>query len=363
MEWNNEIIKHTLKTWGFNLNELDINKIKYVPMHEWGISSKDKPQLYIDNLQCCVGLFAYGNNFGFISHINPIVIRNNEYIIGENGELTCSRCNDLLNQILNHSKNITEPFQIGIALGIMPLNDIDMPMVSLYKGINKVISILRELDIPVNDYIIIDAPELIIDTRNNTIITSNKTIREELPYTKEIIVSPDGIRCHVLDTNKIEFDSNCIGRKNKETIVLRANGNERIDTINSLGLIESTYITKPGEAIFYNSENDQYVPRDGNGNSRMFDDIENYDFEITTPLFQFKNNEAVKVKNKKVAYLLPKIINKPTCIKDAWGLGNHQFLYEGATLKKDPDTNKVTGIEKEAFDNTWEIFTNKEKNR
>ena len=147
-----------------------------------------------------------------------------------------------------------------------------------------------------------------------------------------------------------------MGRKCKETIVLRAKEAEKIETTNALDLVESVYITKEGDAIFYNSEKDKYVPRDGNGNAWMFDTIENYGYEITAEPFKFGDNVAIKVKSTNKAYVLPEIVEIPTCIKNAWGEGDHQFLFQGATLKKDPNSGKVTGIEKEAFDNTWEVF-------
>ena len=204
-----------------------------------------------------------------------------------------------------------------------------------------------------------------LDINKNTIITPKKEKDDKmrLRYTDEKIISPDGIECQVLDTVNTDFTDTPIGRKGVETIVLKAKGNETINTINALGLIESTYITKPGEAIFYNNEKDIYVPRDGNGNSRMFDNLEKYDFEVTTEPFTFGDNIAVKVKSTKKAYLLQEIIEIPTCIKDAWGPGAHQFLFQGATLKKDVSSGKVTGIEKEAFDKTWEILETKEKSK
>ena len=160
----------------------------------------------------------------------------------------------------------------------------------------------------------------------------------------------------VLDTSTVDFSEAMEGRKSKETVVLKANGNEKIDTINSEGKVESTYVTKPGESIFYNNDKDIYVPRDGNGNAWPFEKISDYGYEITTEPFQFNGNIAVKVKSTNKAKVLPEIITIPTCIKDAWGEGAHQFLYEGATLKKDPTNGKVTGIDKEAFDQTWEIL-------
>lgn len=175
-------------------------------------------------------------------------------------------------------------------------------------------------------------------------------------YKNEIITSPDGIECKVLDESKIDFSNSCKGRKNKETLIFRANGNEKIETINSDGNVESTYVTNPGDAIFYNNKKDIYVPRDSNGIAWQFDKIIDYGYEITEGPYQINNNTAIKVKSTSIAYLLPEIIIIPTCIKDAWGVGAHQFLFKGATLKKDLKSGKVTGIDKFAFDETWEII-------
>lgn len=183
----------------------------------------------------------------------------------------------------------------------------------------------------------------------------------DLIYENETIISPDGIVCRVLDTSKIDFSEAAFGRKNKETIVMKAVGNEEINTVNSNGMIESTYITNPGEAIFYNNDEDIYVPRDGNGNAWMFDCITSYGYEISEGVHQFKAHVAVKVKSTNIAQVLPEIITIPTCIKNAWGEGSHQFLYEGAALKKNLITGRVTGVDKVAFCNTWEIIE-KQKN-
>ena len=179
-----------------------------------------------------------------------------------------------------------------------------------------------------------------------------------LKYFDEYIKNPDGIDCRVLDVQNVDFSSSVMGRKAKETIVIRAKGNEKIDTINAKWLVETSYVTSEGNAIFYNNEKDIYVPRKKDGTPWNFDDIEEHGYEITTDLFIFNNSVAVKVKSTNIAYLLPEVIDAPTCIKDAFGVGNHQFLFEGATLKMDPNTLKVTGIEKGAFDTTWEITRN-----
>lgn len=182
-----------------------------------------------------------------------------------------------------------------------------------------------------------------------------------LHYTDEFICNENGIKCRVLDISKLDFSMAYVGRKKTETMIIKANGNEKIETVNSAGLTESTYITTAGDAIFANSEEDIYVPRDSSGKAWQFDLIESYGYEIVSNEFSHNGNKAVKVKSTKLAYLLPEIILMPTCIKDAWGQGSHQFLFEGATLKKDMENGRITGIEKGAFDETWEIIGNKGK--
>lgn len=112
----------------------------------------------------------------------------------------------------------------------------------------------------------------------------------ELKYTNEFILNENGIKCRVLDISKIDFSQAIEGRKIKETLVLKANGNERIETINSDGLVEATYITSPGDAIFVNNEQDIYVPRDSFGMAFKFDSIEEYGYEnfYITKIVQLK---------------------------------------------------------------------------
>lgn len=180
-------------------------------------------------------------------------------------------------------------------------------------------------------------------------------------YTDEVIKNEDGVDCKVLDTDKVDFTDAYVGRKSAETLVVKADGTEKIETINSAGLVESVYEPNMGDAIFVNSETDKYVPRDSMGNAWQFDSIESYGYEKSTDVFLQDGKPAVKVKSTKLASLLPEIISVPTCIKAAWGVGAHQFLFAGATLKKDNETGKVTGIDKEAFDRTWEIIENKNR--
>lgn len=72
MEFDKELLERSLKIWDFDIDQLSIDAIQHVPMHEWKLATKDKPLLYVENLQCCVGLYAYGNNFAFAAHINTV---------------------------------------------------------------------------------------------------------------------------------------------------------------------------------------------------------------------------------------------------------------------------------------------------
>ena len=174
-----------------------------------------------------------------------------------------------------------------------------------------------------------------------------------LSYTGEIITSPDGEDCAVLDTSKVDFSRAAQGRKAAKTLVREAKGGEEIHTRNSEGKIESTYTAQKGDAIFINLHNfdDVYVPGDKDGSRWQFSELEARGYEVVG---DDPENGGVRVKNTTTAPILHEIIERPTCLKDSWGPGNHAFLYAGATLK-DNGGGRITGIDKEAFDNTWEI--------
>ncbi len=173
-----------------------------------------------------------------------------------------------------------------------------------------------------------------------------------LPYTAEIISSPDGIPCKVLDSKAVSFDGAVEGRKATETLVRCAAGGEAIETKNSEGRVESVYEASAGDAIFINLHNpeDIYVPGNPDGSRWQFKDLTSKGYEITGDDYE---GGGVRVKSTAKSKLLHEAVEEPTCIKDAWGEGQHQFLFEGATLKLN-NNGSVTGIDKEAFDATWE---------
>lgn len=176
-----------------------------------------------------------------------------------------------------------------------------------------------------------------------------------LAYKEEWVDNPEGIACQVLDGAKVDFSSAVSGRKSAETLVRRAEGGEIIQTKNSDGQVESTYAAKDGDAIFINLHNldDIYVPGNEDGSRWQFSELEDKGYEIVGDDHE---NDGIRIKSTSVSKLLVEAVQDPTCIKDAWGEGQHQFLFKGATLKFNDDGH-VTGIDKEAFDATWEVMS------
>ena len=175
----------------------------------------------------------------------------------------------------------------------------------------------------------------------------------DLPYKDEWIDNPNGIACRVLDVENVDFSTASIGRKTAETLVRCAQGGEVIETKNSEGKVESTYTAQPGDAIFVNLHNtdDIYVPGNDDGSRWQFDELAERGYEFVADDLE---NNGVRVKNMAAFKILLEAIDQPTCIKDAWGEGQHAYLFEGATLKLNDD-GRITGIDKEAFDATWEV--------
>ncbi len=171
-----------------------------------------------------------------------------------------------------------------------------------------------------------------------------------MKYTNEVITSPDNIACDVLEVTGVDFRAAERGRKKTETTVRKAEPGEEIVTRNN-GIVESVYVTVGGEAIFINNPDDVYVPGNPDGSRWQFSELEQKGYEIISRV----DSETVTVKSAQTFPILPEIITQPTCIKDAWGPGQHQFIFKGATLKLN-DNGSVTGIDKNAFDTTWEVL-------
>lgn len=138
-EYDKELKLKSLSIWGFDIKNLDIEKIVHVPMHQYRIATKEEPMLYVDNLQCCIGLYAYGNNFGFAAHINPVVMCGDEYELDNRGKvIRCRRMDDLKSAILNNHF-LLGVINIGISLDCSPLDENYPTVKMIYDGIDNLI--------------------------------------------------------------------------------------------------------------------------------------------------------------------------------------------------------------------------------
>jgi len=160
-EYNKEVIERILKIEGFNID--NINMVKHVPMHQYRIINKDKPLLLIENLQVCIGLYAYSKEFGYAAHLNPVVIRGDEFVVDKFKNIKhCNRVEELYKEIIK--ANPKNEVYIGISIGCNPtyktyivvdmLNIlIDKLIVKLKKiGINAI-----KLDLENNHIFIVDS--------------------------------------------------------------------------------------------------------------------------------------------------------------------------------------------------------------
>ena len=180
-EYDKEMIIRSLKIYGFDMEEIDVDKINYVPMHDYRVATNNKPLLYINNLQCCVGVYAYNNNFGFCAHINTVAMENGDYEVDHNKKPTrCRRIDDLYETILKEKEKFINPVKLGISLGSNPLDKEVPTMRMIYKEIATLICKLNKVGI---DYILLPEQQesnFIIDTENSKIIYPNhKKIRNK----------------------------------------------------------------------------------------------------------------------------------------------------------------------------------------
>ncbi|MBQ2872599.1 MAG: hypothetical protein IJE89_01205 [Bacilli bacterium] len=173
-EYNKEIILRILKLEEFELDNLNPNEIQHVPMHQYRVSKKNSPYLLVENLQVCIGLYAYTNNFGFAAHLNPVVMRGNEFECDKNKNIIyCRRIDDLFNAITNIKPEGN--IHIGIALGLAPVRETYQQAEMLDKSIDELIFKLNTMGIDATKLNIQHNHIFILDSTNGSIITPTNT--------------------------------------------------------------------------------------------------------------------------------------------------------------------------------------------
>lgn len=166
-------------------------------------------------------------------------------------------------------------------------------------------------------------------------------------------VKKDGVIYHLVDTNKLTGLFEELGRQvefGKKTALTKAyfaKPGEEIVTRHDSGE-ETHYKAQGGEVVFDNGGGDKFVPRDEEGKSNGAQLLKDK-YELQRGSLESGDAEYMPLSIP--SKLLIGINPDPIRIMNPWGAGSTQDIPAGSTLKL--DGNKVTGIEKTAFEKTW----------
>lgn len=165
-------IDNALKVMNFDIENKEKELIQFVDMGDYGVSSEEKPLLLICNLQSCISLIAYSDKFSYLSHMNVYGENSkNDFIInGINGNFRCTKIEDLFNEILIHKDKITSPVNIGLVLGITPVDTNHICRKILENDLEKLFEKLKAYNIESNRLPNINSYSFILDSRNGNLI-------------------------------------------------------------------------------------------------------------------------------------------------------------------------------------------------
>lgn len=170
-------LERRLEIWGFDLNSVDIDKIEYVPMNEFRVSSKEKTLLFVDNLQICIAIYAYCKNFAFATHINTKIDLEKNFELSNDGKpIKCNKIQNLYNEILKYNEKYSYPIMIGVSFGCAPLSKDYPTVVLIYKELSNLIKFLNNNGIVATQLDDIYEMNFIIDSTNSKLITPNNKI-------------------------------------------------------------------------------------------------------------------------------------------------------------------------------------------
>lgn len=169
---NKEFIDNALKVMGFDIDDKEKPLIQFVNMREYGVATEERPLLLTMNLQSCIALIAYTKGFSFLAHMN--VVRGNwsqDFDIDErNGNSKCKKVEDLYNEIIRHKDKISQPINIGLVLGITPVEKDYISRRVLENDLLKMFEKLRANNIRANRLPDINSWSFILDSRKGEII-------------------------------------------------------------------------------------------------------------------------------------------------------------------------------------------------
>lgn len=178
MENNNqEIIKHALNVMDIKLKDDEIELVQSVNMREYAVANKEKPLLLTVGLQSCIALYGWCKDFSYLAHMNMRTVESDFYTDEQGNPIKCKKIEDLYNEILKCKDKITETINIGIILGVRPLEESSLGRRIIEKDLLNIFSKLKEQNINVYRTPNLNAFSLVLDSRNGDIILEdNKKI-------------------------------------------------------------------------------------------------------------------------------------------------------------------------------------------
>jgi len=169
-EYDKETLERLLKIEEFDLEEIELDKIKHVPMHQYRVSTQENPYLLVENLQVCIGLYAYSKDFAYAAHINPVVMRGDEFILDENKNIKyCNRVEKLYEEIIK--AKIKDNVYVGVSIGCNPVSKTYEVVYMLNELINELIIKLKNNGISIVKLELENNHVFIVDSKNENIIT------------------------------------------------------------------------------------------------------------------------------------------------------------------------------------------------
>ncbi len=149
--YNNYCINYYLKK--LNIDNITFNEVKYIEQ-SFNASTDEKIKgLYTQGLGSCVALLAFCNEFAFLAHIELGLNSRNFEQETINSEIKINYGNfikDLLSEINKRKENISSPINIGLILGVSPVNENNIFRQRIEEGIDFVTNECERQNISVN---------------------------------------------------------------------------------------------------------------------------------------------------------------------------------------------------------------------
>lgn len=167
-----EFIENALKVMQFNIEESEKDLVQFVNMREYGVANKQKPLLFTIGLQSCIALIAYEKSFSYLAHMN--VIKGNcksDFELDKNNAIVrCKKIDDLYDEILKNKDKITNTINIGLVLGITPVEKDHESRKVIEKDLQEMFEKLRINNISGIRMPDINSYSFILDSRTGKII-------------------------------------------------------------------------------------------------------------------------------------------------------------------------------------------------